>query len=246
MAKTEQSDGFWPRMIITMVVVTWAAILFGSWIGHKIVDKQRQGDTASQELNIPDPKPRPWRTADPRLQKELEDQRQGLDKSGKTPSRTVTASPVAAQASPKAAQSPQAPESPQAAESPQAEESPDAESSPVAQAEPKPAVQTPAPTPEKTAAPSPAASAEGPVPTPEANAAAGYQLQFGSFSKEEYAKELAEKLAAEGQDARIEAIQTENGTFYRVRGGDYSDETAARSQADRLRGAGIDVYVVNH
>lgn len=242
MAKTEQGDGFWPRMIITMVVVTWAAILFGSWIGHKIVDKQRKGDTASQELNIPDPKPRPWRTADPKLQQELEDQRKGLDKGGRTPAKTVTASPVAAEPSPKADESPKAPVSPEA------EASPAAESSPVAQAEPKPAAEPPTPTPAKTSAPppSPAASSEAPAPTPEAGSAAGYQLQFGSFSKEEYAKELAEKLAAEGQDARIEAIETENGTFYRVRGGDYSDETAARSQADRLRGAGIDVYVVNH
>lgn len=245
MAKKEQGDGFWPRMIITMVVVIWAAILGGSWIGHKIVEKQRSGATASQELNIPSPRPKPWRTADPSLQQEIEEQRQGLSRPGQAPGRTVTASPVVAPASPRAKAAPVA-------------SSPSPAASTAATPEPKPteqpeetAPEKPSPTPVAAAPPAspkaPASPAGPPEPTPATQASSGsYQLQFGSFSKEEYARELATRLAAEGQEARIDTVQTGQGTFFRVRGGDFADESTARTQADRLRGAGIDVYVVNH
>ena len=89
-------------------------------------------------------------------------------------------------------------------------------------------------------------SPEAPEPTPTSQAHGGgsYQLQFGSFSQEDYARELVDKLAREGQDARVETLQTDQGTFYRVRGGSFSDEGAARNQADKLRGSGLDAFVV--
>ena len=82
------------------------------------------------------------------------------------------------------------------------------------------------------------------MPTPAAATGQSYQLQFGSFSSQENAEELAGRLSSAGQEAHIDTVETEQGTFYQVRGGVFRDETAARDQADRLRGSGIDVYVV--
>jgi len=248
MAKKEQGDGFWPRMIITMVVVVWAAILGGSWLGHRIVEKQRSGEESSQALNLPTPRPRPWRTADPALQKEVDEQRAGVTRTGQSPTRTVTASPVAASPSPQA--------SPDARPSPDVEPSPAPEPSatPEARPEPSPEPRTPSPTPKAIERPKPTPVAESasptpaprePEPTPTAASAGSFQLQFGSFSSQENAQDLAGRLSSAGQEAHIDAVETERGTFYQVRGGIFHDESTARDQADRLRSSGIDVYVVS-
>jgi len=236
MAKKEQGDGFWPRMIITMVVVIWAAILGGSWLGHRIVEKQRSGEDTSQALNIPTPRPRPWKTADPALQKEVEELRAG-GSADRSPTPTITASPVTA--------SPTA--SPDPASSPRPEVSPEfqPESSPA----PRDSTPTPRPTesPEPTpvsATPSPTSAPEEPVPTPAVAASGSYQLQFGSFSNEANAQERADQLASQGQEVHIDEIRTEQGVFYRVRGGVFDAEAEARNQAEHLRGLGVEVYVV--
>jgi DedD protein len=73
----------------------------------------------------------------------------------------------------------------------------------------------------------------------------GYELQYGSFSSAENAQALAQKLASQGQEVRVEPVQTGQGTVYRVRGGAYSSEEEARQAARRLQQEGIEAYVVN-
>lgn len=239
MAKKEQNDGFWPRFVITLVVVVWVALVGGNWLGHFVISKveDNPSQAAADELNIPSPRPKPWRTADPALQREIDEQRQGLSGEGsKKPAQVVTASPV--------------PQKEDGEEKPKEQ----AMATPAPKPEKKPAAEKPAP-PAEEAPPAPAATPETaespaanepPEPTPAGGPAAAssdYQLQFGSFSSEENARELARKLEAEGQTASVEAVQTDSGTVYRVSGGSYADESSAKAQADRLRGAGIDVYV---
>lgn len=236
MAKKEQGDGFWPRIIITMVVVVWAAILGGSWLGHRIVEKQRGGEDTSQALNIPTPRPRPWKTADPALQKEVDEQRAG-GAADRSPTPTITASPVTA--SPTASPAPAASPRPEASSEPPSDSSPTPEDSPPV---PRP-TESPEPTP-VVATPSPASVPDEPVPTPAVAASDSYQLQFGSFSNEANARERAEQLVAQGQEVHIDEIQTEQGVFYRVRGGVFNAEAEARNQAEHLRGLGVEVYVV--
>jgi cell division septation protein DedD len=235
MARKEQGDGFWPRIIITMVVVIWAAILGGSWLGHRIVEKQRSGEDTSQALNIPTPRPRPWKTADPAIQKEVDEQRAGgaLERS---PIPTITASPVKA--------------SPTAAAVPALSPSPEASPEPSFDSSPTPEASTPSPRPTERPQPTPVAAPpspsvpEEPVPTPAVAASDSYQLQFGSFSNEANARERAEQLLAQGQEVHIDEIQTEQGVFYRVRGGVFNAEAEARNQAEHLRALGVEVYVV--
>ncbi len=236
MAKKEQGDGFWPRMIITMVVVVWAAILGGSWLGHRIVEKQRSGEEPSQALNIPTPRPRPWKTADPALQKEVDEQRAGAT-SQKSPTPTITASPLTS--SPAVSPSPEPSPSPEASPQSRPDPSPSRE-------EPKSAPR-PTETPEATpvsASPEPASTPEDPVPTPAVASSGSYQLQFGAFSNEANARERAAQLAAQGQEVHIDEIHGEQGTFYRVRGGNFGAEGEAREQAERLRSLGVEVHVV--
>ncbi|MBI3929490.1 MAG: SPOR domain-containing protein [Armatimonadetes bacterium] len=224
-------DGFLTKVIVATVVVIWVSLVGGNWLGHYIIEQGYiGGDAKAVEFKaMPSPRPRPWVTVDPEIQKGLEEHIQKQAETSGTlptpkPAPVTTATPL--------------PESARADRVlPPAEGKAAAKNSPAEAAVPvpRPTSAIPAEHPE-------------PTPTPEEIAASGdgsYSLQFGSFGSEENARRLADQLGQSGQKAMVEEIETENGKIYRVRGGSFTKEADAQGQAESLREKGIEVFIVN-
>lgn len=233
MAKREKREGFWPRFLITLVVVIWVALVGGNWLGHVLVKRFFQDPTAAttETLNFPSARPKPWRTADPSMQREVDEQRGG----GPGPS----VSPTPGQG-----------ESPGVRPGPEATPlgGPAPASAEVSEVPEEEVAEVDAPEPEATAEPlqgssAPEPAGQEPPPTP-ALEEGEVSLQFGSFSSQENAQALVEKLARKGQLAEVEAVYTEGGRLvYRVQGGGFQDEASARAQAERLRDDEIEPFI---
>jgi cell division protein FtsN len=135
---------------------------------------------------------------------------------------------------------------------------PNREAEPVAQ-EPEARADAPKPTydfytvlPEKEvelpgetaqAATPPSATPPGTTPTPATPTAAatrgGLQLQAGAFSNAGDAEALRARLALVGQTARIETVQANGRTLYRVRLGPYANEAQRDAAKAALAEAGV-------
>lgn len=235
MSRRERNpEGFWPKVMVATIVVIWVSLVAGNWLGNFLINKlaeheKGEGVTEFKEDLMRGARPRPWQKADPKLQQELDKQRTRLtgEKPRPVPQEIITASPVPPDAKATATSTPV----------PTSRES----EAPAPDATPADVSVAPAETP--TPAETPAEPTPTPAATPESTGPV--ELQFGSFSSEENAKALIEDLAGQGQDARIEAIPTDNGTVYRVRGGGFNGTDDARTKADKLREQGIDAYIVN-
>lgn len=241
MSRRERSpEGFWPKVMVATIVVIWVSLVAGNWLGNFLINKlaeqekkEGKADTTTTEFKqdlMRGARPRPWQKADPKLQEELDKQRSRLtgEKLRPTPQEIVTASPVAPDAKATATSTPAPVEKETEAPAPEA----------------TPADVSVAPTPAETPRETPEAPSE-PTPTPAAAETGAVELQFGSFSSEENAKALIQDLASQGQNARLEAVPTDKGTVYRVRGGGFNGTDDAKSRAEKLREQGIDAFIVN-
>lgn len=215
--------------MVATIVVIWVSLVAGNWLGNYAIGKLSGKETEPTEFKqdlMRGARPRPWQKVDPKLQEEVDRQRARLtgEKPRSQPQEVVTASPVPPDAKATATSTPK----------------------PAATAEPPAPEATPAdvsvaPTPEQSETP----AEPTPTPTPAVPASDAVELQFGSFSSEENAKQLIDELAKQGQNARLEAVPTDNGTVYRVRGGGFTGTDDAKSQLEKLREQGIDAFVVN-
>jgi len=79
---------------------------------------------------------------------------------------------------------------------------------------------------------------------PEGPLVFGYTLQVGAFSEEKKAKLLYDRLRAQGFAPYIVPFKTENGTYWRVRIGNFLKEGEARAFAEKLRLLGYDVIIM--
>lgn len=98
MAQSQRNGGFWPRMIISLAVIVWVAVLIGNCIGHTILEKHIGNDASSVEVNLPAAERRPWVNKATSMQEEI-DQQLGQAASGHAV-ETVVASPVVSQSGP--------------------------------------------------------------------------------------------------------------------------------------------------
>ncbi len=79
----------------------------------------------------------------------------------------------------------------------------------------------------------------------EAEVAEGkYLLQFGAFSDPNNANRLKEQLNAQGQEAKVEKVESSAGTLYRVKGPTFDSPEAAERLARNLRTQSFQVFVV--
>ena len=233
MSKNEPTkDGFYSKIFVSTIVVIWVALVGGNWLGHYAVekgllnkDKDKDKQKSAEYRSMPNQKPKPWVTVDPK-QVEAVEQLTGRKndvpanspspEATTTPREIVTSTPI-----------------PQETSKPVA-------TSPTPKASPKEVVASPTPIAMNSPTPSPN---EPPQPTP-AVGDQKYQLQFGSFSSRENAQRMADELTRVNQPATVEEIEAGQGKVYRVRGGVYSEEEA-RLQRDKLREQNIDAYIVN-
>jgi len=79
---------------------------------------------------------------------------------------------------------------------------------------------------------------------PEGPLVFGYTLQVGAFSEKKKAKVLCDKLKAQGFTPYIVPFRAENGTYWRVRIGNFLKEGEARAFAEKLRLLGYDVIIM--
>lgn len=226
MGKHERSnDGFYSKIVIAGIVVVWVSLVGGNWLGHYIVEKGVLGKSKKQDYAPSrQQKPKPWITVDPAQQQELERLQNGSDSFFRRDRPATTPSPNASSPTP-------GPESSPA----QAPDVPLVTASPVEVIEP---------------APTPVQARDNledraPLPTPAEVSSGTYYLQFGSFNSRENATSMVDSLAAIGQEASVEEIETTNGKkVFRVRGGTYSEEQA-RQQRDKLQDQNIQAFIVN-
>lgn len=235
MAKKQQSEGFWPRMVITLVVVVWIAVLGGNWLGRVIVEKEGSGESSSQtQMNMPVQKAKPWVNSGAELQKEV-DQRssQGSGSADADADNPVVVAPVA----------PTAPDAPATASTPEAAATKEAaikqpQSDELTEADRQRELEMlddsdPLPTP---------AAGNNPLPTPALQDKA-LVLQFGAFKDKNHASGIVSRLAAQGFAAEITPVKTESGNVYRVNSKPLSDVETARAKVEELKSLGFDVFL---
>jgi peptidoglycan lytic transglycosylase len=71
-----------------------------------------------------------------------------------------------------------------------------------------------------------------------------YTLQIGSFSQQQNAQELRDRLAQSYSDVIIAPLHVRDATYYRVQLGTFSDRAAAEEQARHIAQAGYPVIVM--
>ncbi len=72
-------------------------------------------------------------------------------------------------------------------------------------------------------------------PSPGSTIATGYTLQFGAFTERENAIRLADDLRRSVNDVRLERVEREGGTMYRVRAGRFPNKGEAERAASRIQ-----------
>ncbi len=207
-------DGLYTKIFVATIVVIWVSLVGGNWLGHYIVDKGVLGKNQKSEYrSMPNQRPKPWITVDPKQVEAVEQLTQR--KSSFVPTQPVSATPGAV-----------------------------ATSIPVDQSSKGTVVATGSPIPVDSSSP------DGLQPTPQVTTTPiatttgeVYQLQFGSFSSLENAKQKADELVQLGQPATVEEMGAGGSRVYRVRGGAYSEEEA-KLQRDRLREKNVEAYIV--
>lgn len=71
-----------------------------------------------------------------------------------------------------------------------------------------------------------------------------YLLQFGAFSDPKNAERLKKQLNAQGQEAKVEKVESTAGTLYRVKGPSFESGEEAERLARNLRTQSFQVFVV--
>ena len=71
-----------------------------------------------------------------------------------------------------------------------------------------------------------------------------FMLQFGAFSNPENAERLKEQLNAQGQEAKVEKVESQTGVLYRVKGPSFESAEEAERLARNLRTQSFQVFVV--
>ena len=71
-----------------------------------------------------------------------------------------------------------------------------------------------------------------------------FLLQFGAFSNPENAERLKEQLNAQGQEAKVEKVESPTGVLYRVKGPSFNSAEEAERLARNLRTQSFQVFVV--
>ena len=71
-----------------------------------------------------------------------------------------------------------------------------------------------------------------------------FLLQFGAFSDPQNAERLKKQLNAQGQEARVEKVESTAGTLYRVKGPSFESAEEAERLARNLRTQSFQVFVV--
>jgi DedD protein len=71
-----------------------------------------------------------------------------------------------------------------------------------------------------------------------------FLLQFGAFSDPSNANRLKEQLNAQGQEAKVEQVESKTGTLYRVKGPSFGSAEEAERLARNLRTQSFQVFVV--
>jgi cell division protein FtsN len=71
-----------------------------------------------------------------------------------------------------------------------------------------------------------------------------FLLQFGAFSNPANADRLKEQLNAQGQEAKVEKVESKTGVLYRVKGPSFDSAEEAERLARNLRTQSFQVFVV--
>jgi cell division protein FtsN len=71
-----------------------------------------------------------------------------------------------------------------------------------------------------------------------------YLLQFGAFGDPANAERLKEQLQSQGQEARVEKVESKSGVLYRVKGPSFDSAEEAERLARNLRTQSFQVFVV--
>lgn len=71
-----------------------------------------------------------------------------------------------------------------------------------------------------------------------------FLLQFGAFSNEANAERLKDQLNAQGQEAKVEIVESPTGVLYRVKGPSFETAEEAERLARNLRTQSFQVFVV--
>jgi DedD protein len=213
------NQGLKERLIGAAVLVA-----LGVWLIPWVLDgPEEQSENRSAALELPVPEaPVPMRSQTIRL-----DER-------RDPPGSAVASSTSTEAStdePRVADSTE----PQAAAIAAAREPPSAAPEPL-QVPPKPPVDT-APPPEQAAVAAPASAARAAV--------GGWVVQLGSFSEEENARRLAQRVATFGYSPSITNHRASGRTMYRVRVGPHESRARADAAASALSAHGFVAQVVN-
>ncbi len=206
-------DGLYTKIFVATIVVIWVSLVGGNWLGHYIVDKGVLGKNQKSEYRSM-PNQRPKPWITVDPKQVEAVEKLTQRKSNFLPSQPVSPSPGSI-----------------------------ATSIPIDQSEKGTIVATGSPAPDDgsdpNGRPSPLVSTT-PIATTTGEV---YQLQFGSFSSLENAKQKADELVQLGQPATVEEMGAGGSRVYRVRGGAYSEEEA-KLQRDRLREKNVEAYIV--
>lgn len=276
----KQSDYFWMKALITMIVVIWIALFAGSWAGNYMLDSK----LFSKKQAADDPnKPKVWKTiisddntktavpADNTDELKIDDYKNsdepipGIDDQAlKTlqakdimlqepvpETKTSETEPVQ-QEQPKASetQPTQQEEQREQASVPQIAHPPiEGQEQQPAYQEQQPTYQEPANTGashdsgahEKTNQPQQPAAINGTSLLPPAGS---YNIQIGSFEKEENAGRIADELKSKGHETVVERVRQGGEDVFKVKIIEKDSHASAEKKAADLKNEGYDAYVV--
>ena len=247
MAKQEGSS-FWPRMILTSLILIWAAVVVGQLLGQRAIEKYLADDKGITTSGVGAPTPRPWVHSAANLQAEIDGT--NLDEAN---GKAVVAEPVNGEGSGiviNAAgvlnRSNGSGGADQGALTVTPEEEPavtgGAGGGGVAVNGAK-VVDGAGGAEGGNGAVNHTAEPVNTVTGAPADDNAGRVLLFGAFHLRETVDSLVEQLQREGVAYEIKEVPVENGTVYRVTSVPYSSAKEASEKLEALKGAGIEAYI---
>lgn len=202
MTKASPARQLFSNLLVSIIVTLWVAVVGLNWLGY-YVDKY---GLPGQQVAMAPTEPAPSAAENP-AEPQAEDPPEPEQVPSSPPAKTLPAA-----AAPWIG--PRVPET----------STPASVNTPVATVTPEPVVEPETdPDPAEAAAASPATpepdGSPGAVVNREKTSAPGSseERQFGAFADPDNARRLADELLQGGQEARIEPIETDQGTLYRVR-----------------------------
>ena len=97
---------------------------------------------------------------------------------------------------------------------------------------------------EKGTAPVRISLISAPPGSPPVGAAPRYFVQVGSFSREENAENLRDKLSAYYRDVRVDRLDADHHRYYRVRMGAFTTRAEAESRAQATAHFGLPIIII--